>query len=194
MRRFEEHYRPPKHPSAPKQAVSPPPTDKQLARKASSFRWLSRLVSISFVQHLAGAASYVGPLRSSAYEIANAAFDNAFVCRLHPWPEQLIEMAAGGNEQVYRTMWGPGETFVTGSLRDWDVTERLGEIEVPALVITGRYDVITPALAEEQCARLPRATRVLLENSAHTGILEEPERYWSEVFGFLDRTEAGQDL
>lgn len=89
-------------------------------------------------------------------------------------------------------MWGPGETFVTGNLRDWDVTGRLGEIDVPALVITGRYDAVTPQLAEEQCAKLPHATRVLLENSAHTGILEEPERHWSEVFAFLDRAEAGR--
>jgi pimeloyl-ACP methyl ester carboxylesterase len=190
MRRFEEHYRPPEPKSALKAAVSRAPTDKQMARKASSLRWAARIASKPFAQHLAAAASHVGPLRSSAYEVADVAFDSAYICRLNPAPEQLFEMAAGVNERVYKTMWGPGETFVPGNLRDWDVTGRLSEIEIPALVITGRYDAVTPALAEEQCAELPRASRVVLDNSAHTGILEEPERYWSEVFAFLDRVES----
>jgi pimeloyl-ACP methyl ester carboxylesterase len=192
MRRFEEHYRPPEPESAPKEAVTPVPTDKQMARKASSLRWAARIASKSFAQHAAAAASHVGPLRSAAYEVADVAFDSAYICRRDPVPEQLLEMAAGVNEQVYKMMWGPGEIFAPGSLRDWDVTDRLGEIDVPALVITGRHDAVTPQLAEEQCAKLPRATRVILENSAHTGILEEPERYWSEVFAFLDRAEGGE--
>ncbi len=192
LRRFEEHYRPPEHKPARAKAASPAPTARKTARKASSLRWAGRIASSPIAQHAANAASHIGPLRSSAYQVADVAFDNRFVCRLNPWPDQLLEMAAAANEQVYQTMWGPGETFVPGSLRDWDVTGRLGEIEVPALVITGRYDVITPQLAEEQAAKLPHATRVLLENSAHTGILEEPELHWSQVFAFLDHVEEGE--
>jgi pimeloyl-ACP methyl ester carboxylesterase len=86
-------------------------------------------------------------------------------------------------------MWGPGEALVTGNLGEWDVTDRLAEIDVPALVITGRHDAVTPLQADVQCTSLPRATRVTLEKSAHSGILEEPERYWSEVFAFLEQVE-----
>lgn len=190
MRRFEEHYRPPETRPQRKATTKPAPTAKQTARKASSLRWAGRIASNSFAQHLAEAASHVAPLRGAAYEVADVAFDNRFVCRLNPWPDQLLEMAAAANGEVYKTMWGPGETFVTGNLRDWDVTERLAEIDVPALVITGRYDAVTPVLAQEQCAKLPQATHVVLENSAHTGILEEPERHWAEVFAFVDRFDA----
>ncbi len=99
-------------------------------------------------------------------------------------------MVAGGNESVYATMWGPVATAV-GKLRDCDLTDRLGEIDLPALVISGRYDYVTPAQAEELCARLPQATGVVLEKSAHMGMVEEPHRHWSEVFAFLDGVEAG---
>lgn len=209
LRRFEEHYRPrasgpaprapasaaptakgPANPAAsPKAPSSAAPTPKQLARKASSLRWADRVASASWAQRLAALASHVAPLRSTAYQVADVAFDHRYICRLDPWPDQLMEMAAGANEQIYETMWGPGAIALAG-LRDWDVTARLGEIDIPALVISGRYDPVTPLQAEEQCAGLPRATRVVLEASGHTGILEEPERHWSEVFAFLDRAEA----
>ncbi len=43
-------------------------------------------------------------------------------------------------------MWGPNEFNATGTLRTWDVTGRLGEIDTPTLVICGRHDEATPAL------------------------------------------------
>ena len=41
---------------------------------------------------------------------------------------------------AYFEMWGPHEFLLTGTLADWDVTDRLGEIEVPALIVCGWYD------------------------------------------------------
>ena len=43
------------------------------------------------------------------------------------------------SEDVYATMQGP-EWNVTGNLNDWDVTDRLAELELPVLAIPGRYD------------------------------------------------------
>ena len=43
---------------------------------------------------------------------------------------------------AYFQMWGPHEFLLTGTLADWDVTDRLGEIEVPALIVCGWYDEI----------------------------------------------------
>ena len=60
----------------------------------------------------------------------------------------LTRTRAKFGTQVYETMWGPNEFTVTGTLKDWDVTDRLGEIEVPTLVTSGRYDECTPALVE----------------------------------------------
>lgn len=37
---------------------------------------------------------------------------------------------------------------IIGTLKDWDVTSRLGEIRVPTLVQCGQYDETTPVLAE----------------------------------------------
>jgi pimeloyl-ACP methyl ester carboxylesterase len=190
VRRIEEDYRPPGPAPVEKASASSAPTVWETARKAASLRRADRIFSTSSGQRLAALASRVPQFRAPAYKVAKLAFDHRHLCRLDPWPDQLFEMAAEGNESIYATMWGPVAVAV-GSLRDWDVTERLGEIDLPALVISGRYDEVTPVQSEELCAKLPQATRVLLEKSAHMGMLEEAERHWSEVFAFLDRVEAG---
>ena len=54
----------------------------------------------------------------------------------------------GANPEVYHAMNGPSEFHVIGTIKDWDITERLGQIEAPTLVFSGRYDEVTPAITE----------------------------------------------
>jgi proline-specific peptidase len=87
-------------------------------------------------------------------------------------------------------MWGPNEFTVTGSLKDWDVTDRLGEIEVPTLVTSGRYDECTFALVEPLHRGIAGSEWVVFEESSHTSLLEEPERYLDVIGSFLEGVEA----
>jgi len=190
MRRFEEHHRLPAPASARGRPVTPGLTPEQMARKVRALHRAGRVFSTSAAKRLAALASRLPPLRSTAYQVADLAFWRRHLCRLDPWPDQLLEVIAGTNQKVYEIMCGAGEAMVTGRLCDWDLTERLGEIDIPALVISGRYDCVTPVQSAELCERLPQATWLLLEKSAHAGMLDEPERHWSEVFAFLDRAEA----
>ncbi len=62
------------------------------------------------------------------------------------------------------------------------IDEGLPTVDVPALVITGRHDVVTPPAASEYiCSRLPRAELAIFENSGHHPWFEEPEAF-REVF------------
>jgi L-proline amide hydrolase len=71
------------------------------------------------------------------------------------------------------------------------VRDRLGEIGVPTLITSGRYDECTPKLAEEAQRGIPGADRVLFEESSHMAFVEEPERFRSVLTDFLARVEAG---
>jgi proline iminopeptidase len=84
-------------------------------------------------------------------------------------------------------MWGPSEAHPTGVLAGWDVTPRLGEIRVPALVLCGRYDEATPLQAETIVQGLPDAELTVFEQSAHMAPVEETERYLTAVRNFLAR-------
>jgi pimeloyl-ACP methyl ester carboxylesterase len=123
---------------------------------------------------------------------AEEEFKRRHICRLDPEPEVLKRVVEKFGKQVYETMWGPNEFTVTGTLKDWDVIGRLGEIRVPTLITSGRHDECTPALVEPLHHGIAGSEWVLFEESAHTPYLEEPERYLELVAGFLDKVERAQ--
>lgn len=121
------------------------------------------------------------------YETAIFEFLHRHLCRLDPWPPIVEEVIRSTNLEVYKTMWGPSEAHPTGVLAGWDVTPRLGEIRVPALVLCGRRDEATPLQAETIASALPEAELVIFEESAHMAVIEETERYVTTVRDFLAR-------
>ena len=116
-------------------------------------------------------------------------FKRRHICRLDPEPEVLARARAQFGAPVYEAMWGPNEFTVTGTLKEWDVIDRLGELDLPTLVTSGRYDECTPALVEPLAQGIAGAEWVLFEESAHMPYLEEPERYLEVVGAFLERVE-----
>jgi proline-specific peptidase len=124
------------------------------------------------------------------YAAAEDEFWRRHVCIVEPWPDFVVKGRAGKNPQVYRTIWGESEWNANGQLKDWDVRERLSEIDVPTLVTSGRFDECTPKLAEEAANLIPGAEQVLFEESSHMAFVEEPEHYRAVLADFLARAES----
>jgi proline-specific peptidase len=133
-----------------------------------------------------------GTTGDPAYEEAMLVFYRRHVCRLDPWPECFARALAklAQNPEVYYTMNGPSEFHVIGVIKDWDIVGRLGEIRVPTLVTSGRYDEATPAIAETVHRGIPGSEWHLFEHSSHTAHIEEAERYMQVLDQFLSRVEA----
>ena len=106
---------------------------------------------------------------------------------------ELERMFAERNVDVYRAMQGPDEWTVTGALRDWDVRDRLNEIDLPTLVIRGRYDMSTDKIAATLVNGIRNAREVVLENSSHTPVLEETDAYLAAVDEFMRESEPSTD-
>jgi pimeloyl-ACP methyl ester carboxylesterase len=87
---------------------------------------------------------------------------------------------------VYRTMWGEESEFkITGTLAEFDVESRLGEITAPTLVIVGGSDIVTVPMAQKT-ARLIRGSRLeVFEHSRHFPFIEEKERFVEVVRKFI---------
>ena len=132
-----------------------------------------------------------GTTQEEAYMAAAMAYYTQWVCRLQPVPEHVMRSLMNMRADVYGVMQGP-EWNVTGNLKDWDVSARLGELELPALITSGRYDEMTPALVQPLIQRIRNAEYVCFEQSAHLAMAEEPERYRRAVESFLSRVEAAQ--
>jgi len=133
-----------------------------------------------------------GTTNDPAYEEAMMVFYGKHLCRLDPFPEYVMRSFTKlmQNPEVYNTMWGPSEFFATGTLKEWDITDRLGEIRVPTLITSGRYDEATPVIAGTLHSGIPGSEWVLFEHSSHISHAEEPAKY-AEVLGkFLNRIES----
>ena len=119
--------------------------------------------------------------------------------------EQLLDMVAAiiiGNQRPESAEWiarweardPRGLTRIYRTLIDRDdVTQRLGEISAPALVIHGTADTaIEMPLAEALCAGLPGCEGVVaIEGAGHASNLTHPEPVNQAIEGFLDRIESG---
>ena len=132
------------------------------------------------------AGTYDDPEYEQAME---AYFDRHFYRGLQPRAE-LERMSAGKSVDVYRAMQGPNEWTVTGALRGWDVRDRLGEIDVPTLVIRGRHDMSTDPISATLVNGIKGAREVVLENSSHTPVLEETDNYLEAIGDFMRAAET----
>jgi L-proline amide hydrolase len=121
------------------------------------------------------------------YEAAVKVFYERHVCRVVPPPDCVARTFAQitANPAVYHAMNGPSEFHVVGSLRTWDITDRLHEITTPTLLVSGRYDEATPRIVGEIHERIPGAEWVLFEESSHMPHVEEPDAFLDAVETFL---------
>jgi L-proline amide hydrolase len=133
-----------------------------------------------------------GTTDSPEYEEAVMVFYRRHLCRVDPWPNWLVEcfQLLEANPEVYHSMNGPSEFHVIGTIRDWDITDRLGRIDVPTLIFSGRYDEVTPASTEVAHRLIPGSEYVVMEGSSHMSQAEQPEETLALVRDFLRRAET----
>ena len=125
------------------------------------------------------------------YQAAILGFYRKHVCRLDPWPAAFERSFAEAGYQVYNTMNGPSEFTVTGTLKTWDIMDRLGEIRVPTLLVGGRYDECTPGHLADMHQRIPGSQLRTIEDASHLCFAEQPAEFTALANDFLDRTDRG---
>ena len=130
-----------------------------------------------------------GTTDDPAYMKACQVFYARHVCRLDPMPPEVVAAFEWieRDPTVYHTMNGPSEFHVVGSIRDWQSKDRLGSIEVPTLLVSGRHDEATPALQETLQEGIVGAEWVVFEDSSHMPHVEERERFMHVVGDWLAR-------
>jgi len=119
------------------------------------------------------------------YQAAILGFYRSHVCRMRPWPPGLERSFAEAGYQVYNTMNGPSEFTVTGTLRAWDIMDRLGEITVPTLLVGGRFDECTPGHLAEMHRRIPGSRLEIIDDASHLCFAEQPGVFNAIVTAFL---------
>ena len=73
-----------------------------------------------------------------------------------------------------------------GSLGSFNSVDRLGEIKVPTLVVTGRQDTTVLPMRQRMLVEgIPGARQVVLESAGHAVPVDQPDEFNRELLGFL---------
>ncbi len=126
-----------------------------------------------------------GTTSAPEYRAAIRTWNETFLCRVRPWPAELMAAFAGMGAQIFETMFGSSDFHIVGTIRDWDVLDRLAEITLPTLVLAGRYDECAPDHMYEMHRRIEDSRFELFESSSHMPFIEEPARFDRVMRDFL---------
>ncbi|OBI23554.1 proline iminopeptidase-family hydrolase [Mycobacterium sp. E2497] len=167
---------------------------------ASSLTISNSIASIpQFAQMVARLKSELDPATQSAIERHEAAgttdaaeyqdairtWNETYLCRLRPWPPELLAAFAEMGTEIFETMFGPSDFRIVGTIRDWDVFERLAEIRLPTLILAGRFDECVPEHMWDMHQRIAGSRFELFESTAHMPFIEEPGKFDRVMREFL---------
>jgi proline iminopeptidase len=132
----------------------------------------------------------LGAYDSPDYQNAINAFYALYVFR-HPVKADLDSTFATMNQAIYGYMQGPSEFTITGTLKDYVVTDSLVTVKVPTLLTVGEFDEVGPELVRGFAARIPGARFEQLAGAAHITSWDAPDAMIAAVRGFLRSADSG---
>jgi proline-specific peptidase len=128
-----------------------------------------------------------GTTGAPEYQAAIRTWNETYLCRVRPWPAELEDAFRRMGAEIFETMFGASDFHIVGTIRNWDVFDRLSEISVPTLVLAGRFDECVPEHMWDMHQRIAGSQFELFESSAHMPFIEEPDRFDSVMRDFLRR-------
>jgi pimeloyl-ACP methyl ester carboxylesterase len=162
------------------------------------------------------AARYPNRLEALVVQGAGARFDHGLVQQVagivlaryplppdNPFVNQFFNLLFGGRQKhgplfsfVTRQCWQTDQSVMAhrvGLIEDFDMVDRLGRIQVPALVLSGDRDMlVSPKNLRSLKDGLRDARFISMSRSGHLAFVTHPERVADEVAGFLNGTIAGR--
>jgi proline iminopeptidase len=131
-----------------------------------------------------------GTIYSPEYQAAIRTWNETHLCRTRPWPEELEEAFTKMGSGIFATMFGFSVFRIGGTIRDWDVVDRLPEIAMPTLLMAAEFDEFSPEHMRDMHERIAGSRFEFFENSAHMPFIEEPERFDRVMREFLRQCEV----
>jgi proline-specific peptidase len=126
-----------------------------------------------------------GTTHSPEYQAAIRTWNETYLCRVRPWPAELEDAFRRMGTEIFETMFGASDFNIVGTIRNWDVFDRLAEIALPTLVLAGRFDECVPEHMWDMHQRIAGSQFELFESSAHMPFIEAPDRFDQVMREFL---------
>lgn len=125
-------------------------------------------------QASAGDTSAWADARRRAFMATAYVYDDAHAPR-------VAERLGQGNPQINQLIWQDLQRI------GYSVQAAAGTFEKPVLVIQGEQDVVSLQIAEKAHEAYPNSRLEILPECGHYGWLDQPERYFSALAGFMQQ-------
>lgn len=102
---------------------------------------------------------------------------------------KCVQESFAGLGECYVVMQGEAEFVVTGKFKGWDIIDRLHEIDVPALMLSGNDDESTPLMNKVMYDNIPNSKWDLIPHGTHMGHCYNPEPYIVSVEKFMEEND-----
>jgi proline iminopeptidase len=123
--------------------------------------------------------------KSKKYGEVSNEFYYKHVYRMRSRPTAALKASFKMNYELYNYMWGPEEFKPTGTLKNFDLSNRLHKIKVSTLLYAGRYDEATPEAIEYFANLMPNVKTKVFEKSAHKPQFVERKEVIKTIKSFL---------
>ena len=136
-------------------------------------------------------AETTGDYSSEAYKKAEAEFmlrHNAGKITKTS-PECLQRPKKIGTES-YITAWGQNEFSPSGTLKNFDFSDKIHQIKEPCLITSGLLDLCSPLIAKSMYDKIPNSKWELFEYSRHAPFVEENEKYINILTQWLEENDS----
>jgi proline iminopeptidase len=127
-----------------------------------------------------------GDFQNPKYLEAVDVFNHIHQALVDPWPETLKYSFEHFSLPVLNTMFGPNFVETSGNMRYWDVTDRLGTLNVPCLIIHGDRDFLTPKLHQLLHKKIRGSKLVTMKGVSHGSMWDARDAYIKHLADFLD--------
>ncbi|KAL1752437.1 Alpha/Beta hydrolase protein [Schizophyllum commune] len=106
-------------------------------------------------------------------------------CMVQPFPEDFLVSMAGHFGEDADTTTDDAMNAQGGELHGWDVRDKLGDIDVPTLVINGARDFAQDWIVAPFVEKISGVNWVKFEHSSHTPFWEERNKFNQVVAEYL---------
>ncbi|ESK95474.1 proline-specific peptidase [Moniliophthora roreri MCA 2997] len=113
------------------------------------------------------------------YERADRLYDSLHICKLDPWPADLMTSLAharGNSHPEFR---------MRKRLKDWSVIDALHNVTCPTLLVSSPDDEMWEPCVRPFFTNIPKCKWIDMDTATHLPMYEDPKRYFSILKEFL---------
>lgn len=132
--------------------------------------------------------NFAGSLDDPEFKAAVDLFYSRHMCRTDPCSTTSYrDDGPDGNGEMYVTTWGVTDFNGYGTLKDYDMSDRLKDIKVPSLMICGEFDEARPRSCRKYADMIGTKDVVIVPDAGHATMSANETLYIQSVRAFLEK-------